>query len=279
MTQLNGKVGPKQVVTEKKAVAASQHPLVTETILQVMQDGGNAVDAAIAGSLLQAGLQQEMTNHAGTVSFLYWEAETGKTYQLNSMGTLVPDLSPCRPIPAGTGSLASILGKTPLACIPGFMPGMKAMYERFATKPWAELCQPAIHWMEEGYEVNSFEHLALAQMVDFYYYTESARAHFTPNGHLVQVGDRWPKPDLAKTLRRLAEEGPDYFTTGGWAEHFVERANEVGWNIEMKHMTANPPRWQEPLRYQHGDYEIVQLAPPECVSCLLGRGAGDSVSL
>jgi gamma-glutamyltranspeptidase/glutathione hydrolase len=261
-TNGGGHVGPKTVVKGKEAVAASQHPIVTDTMIQVMKDGGNAVDAAIAGCLVQATVQQDMTNHTGTVTFLYYEAATGETYQLNAMGTIVPDLAPCRPIPPGTGMYAPPQ-MVPYAVIPGFMPGMKAMYERFATKPWDDLCQSAIKWAGEGHVVNSFEHLVLAQTVDFYLHTASGREHFTPNGHLPQVGDRWPKPVLAGTLKRLAEEGPDYFISGEWAEHFVERANQVGWKIEMEHMTAIPPRWCDPLRYPHRGYEIVQLAPPE----------------
>ncbi|MBE2266595.1 MAG: gamma-glutamyltransferase, partial [Anaerolinea sp.] len=76
---LVARVGPKQVVTGTTAVAASQHPIVTNTMLEVMRDGGNAVDAAIAGCLVQATVQQDMTNHTGTVTFLYYEAKSGKT--------------------------------------------------------------------------------------------------------------------------------------------------------------------------------------------------------
>jgi gamma-glutamyltranspeptidase/glutathione hydrolase len=238
-----------------------------------MQDGGNAVDAAIAACLVQGTIQQEMTNHTGTVGFLYWEATTGKSYYLNSMGTIVPDLAPFRRVPKGQSAYSS-LNDGPIAVIPGFMPGMKAMYERFGTKPWSYLCQPAIHWAEEGHVVNSFEHEVLVKYVDVYLYTESGRAHFTPNGFLPQVGDRWPKPALAQTLKKLAGEGPDYFITGEWAQHFVDRANAVGWPIEMKHMKQIPPRWTEPTRYSHREYEVLQPAPPErqAVYCSLVLG-------
>lgn len=273
-TDTGGLVGPKQPATGKNAVCASQHPIVTETMLKVMKDGGNAVDAAVAGCIVQATVQQDMTNHTGTVSFLYWEASTGKSYYLNSMGTIVPDLAPFRRIPGGTGMYAPAGTSGPYAVIPGFMPGIKAMYERFGSKPWNYLCEPAIHWAEVGHEVDSFELLVLAQTVDFYLYTESGREHFTPNGFLPQVGDRFTKPVLAKTLKRLAAEGPEYFITGEWAKHFVERANDLGWKIEMKHMSLIPPRWDEGKRYQHREYEILQPSPPErqAVFCSLVLG-------
>src|SRR5205823_4931826 len=132
------------------------------------------VDAAIAGCLVQATVQQEMTNHAGTVTFLYWDAASGRTHELNSWGTIVPGLAPFRPIPLEKSVFSS---SAPFALIPGFMPGLKAMYERFGSRPWSGLCEPAIRWAEEGHEVNSFEHRVMAGHVDLILHTESGRAH------------------------------------------------------------------------------------------------------
>jgi gamma-glutamyltranspeptidase/glutathione hydrolase len=256
-----GHVGPKEVVRGKKAVAASQHPIVTETMLQVMRDGGNAADAAVAGCLVQATIQQEMTNHTGTVDFIFWEAKTGKAYELNSSGTLVPGLAPFRPLPPNLGVL--IGADPPCACIPGFMPGMKAIHGRFGTKPWAQLCEPAIHWAEEGHVVNSFEFGVLTEELRGNVYFPSGRELFTPKGFLPQVGERFKKPELAKTLKRLAKEGPDDFITGEWAKAFVAEANRLGWTITLEHLSAVPPRWGEPLRHTHRGHEILQLSPPE----------------
>ena len=207
------------------------------------------MDAAIAGCLVQAVVQQEMTNHAGTVTCLYYEAATGKLYQFNAMGPLVPGLAPVRPVPPGSGLYASLPESLPCAAIPGFMPGMKPLHERFASKPWAELCRPAITWADKGHIVNTFEFQVLADTAAFSICTASGRAHFLRDGHLPQVGDRWPQPVLAETMRHLADEGPDYFITGKWAEKFVSLGNELGRKITLEHMTAIPPRWQEPLPF------------------------------
>jgi gamma-glutamyltranspeptidase/glutathione hydrolase len=77
----SGRVGPKKPTTEKKAVCASQHPIVTDTMLSVVQRGGNAVDAAVDGCPVQATVQQEMTNHTGMVTFLMWEASCGRIHE------------------------------------------------------------------------------------------------------------------------------------------------------------------------------------------------------
>jgi gamma-glutamyltranspeptidase/glutathione hydrolase len=77
------------------------------------------------------------------------------------------------------------------------------------------------------------------------------------------VGEAWKNPALAKTLRHLADEGPEYFTKGEWAKHFVEAGNRLGWQIKLEDLSSNPPRWGDPLRWNYKDHEIVQLAPPE----------------
>ena len=256
-----GRVGPKEVVRGKKAVAASQHPIVTDTMLDVLRDGGNAADAGVAGCLVQATVQQEMTNHTGTVDFIFWEAKSGKAFELNSSGTLVSGLPPFRPLPPNLGVLIPAI--PPCACIPGFMPGLKAIHERFGSKPWARLVEPAIRWAEEGHVVNSFEFGVLTEELRGNVYFPAGRELFTPGGFMPQVGDRFRKPELAKTLKRLAKEGPDDFITGEWARQFVAEANRLGWPIKLDHLKEVPPRWGEPLRFKHRDHEILQLSPPE----------------
>lgn len=252
--------GPKEVVRGKRAVASSQHPIVTQTMLDVMRAGGNAMDAVIAGSITQATVQIDMTNHTGTVSCLYWDAKSSTTHYLNSMGTLHPDLPPMRTYPAGLGGVAA---GSPMACIPGFMPGMQAMHSRFGSRPWASLVEPAIPWAEEGFPLDEFTRSVLDFELDGNTYFPAMRALYTPNGFTPSVGERLRNPELAKTLRKLADQGPEYFTQGDWARHFVELAHQVGWMIKIEDLSANAPRWMEPLRYRHKGYEIAQPAPPE----------------
>jgi len=256
------KVGPKPVAQGAQAVCSSSHPIVTDTMLKVMMDGGNAVDAAIAACLVQAVVEPHMTNHAGSIQFLYWEASTGKAYQLNGTGTLVPDLAPFRPVPP-IGIRFASEGHAPCACIPGFMPALGEMHRRFGSQAWSELCQPAVEQAELGHPVSSFEYGVLQEELRFITYFPSGRQLFTPNGFVPEVGEIFKNPDLAHTLRNCAEQGPQYFTEGNWARHFVAAANQLGWPIHLEHMTALPPHWQEPLRYKHRGYEIVQFSPPE----------------
>jgi gamma-glutamyltranspeptidase / glutathione hydrolase len=256
--------GPKPVARGKKAVASSSHPAVTRTMLDVLAAGGNAADAAVAGSLMSATVEPHMTNHGGSVTFLHWDARTGEAVQLNSTGTLVPGLPAFRPYPPNLGGFAE--GATgPAACIPGFMPGLGAIHGRFGSRPWGGLCEPAIAAAEEGHTVHSFEYGVLEWEKPSNTYFPAGRDLFTPEGFTPAVGERFKNPELARTLRRLAAEGPEYFIRGEWARHFVAAANRIGWPIELGHMAAVPPRWQDPLRFTFRGHEVLQLAPPERV--------------
>lgn len=253
--------GTKQPVTNVKAATSTDNAIVTETILKVMREGGNAVDAAIAGCMVQATVEPFMTNHTGTVTFLYYEAKTGKLHQLDSTGTFPADLPPFRPVPAMPGS--GYAAYPPSAVIPGFMPGLKAIHDKFGTKPWAYLCEDAIRWADEGHPVSTFEVQVNEYGHAFYNHFPDGRRFFAPDGYLVKVGDLFVNKPLAATLRKVAAEGPDHMISGAWADAFVARGNAMGWKIEKRHMTATPPRWIEPLRFPHHDYEIVSLAPPQ----------------
>lgn len=252
--------GAKEVVRGKRAVASSQNPIVTNTMLDALRAGGNAIDACIAGCITQATVQPEMTNHTGTVSALVYEAKSGKVHYLNSMGTLHPTLPPFHTYPPGVGGVAA---GSPIACLPGFMPGMKALHERFGSRPWASLVEPAIPWAEDGFPIDEFQRSTLEFELEGNTFYPAMRALYAPNGFTPSVGEKMKNPALAKTLRSLADQGPDYFMTGDWARHFVELANALGWKIELKDLSANPPRWTDPIRFAHKGNEIVQPAPPE----------------
>lgn len=253
--------GPKPLASGK-AVASTGNPIVTETVLDILKSGGNAADAAIAGALVQAVVEPHLTSHAGMVSFLYWDAASNRAHQLNALGTLPADLPAFRPI-NGVGGWAREGQPGPQAAIPGFMPGIAEMHRRFGTVEWAKLVAPAIAWSEAGHPVSSFEYGVNVFAAPFSTYFEEGREVFMPNGYLTPVGALQRNPKLAKTLRALAAEGPELFTTGQWARDFVATGNALGWPVRLDHMVANPPRWQEPLTFTHRGHEVMSLAPPE----------------
>ncbi|MDR1272115.1 MAG: gamma-glutamyltransferase [Clostridiales Family XIII bacterium] len=252
--------GEKPVVKGVKAAASSDNAVVTYTMLKVMEQGGSAVDAGIAGCMVQAVIEPFMTNHTGTVTFLYYDAKNDRCCQLDSTGTFPSELPPHMPVPQGMGKYAL---NPPRSVIPGFMPGLKEIHNKFGTLPWGELCEEAVYWAETGHHVSCFEFSVNDFGEDFITFFPEGREFYMPDGRFPTVGERFSSKDMARTIRKVAKEGPDYMISGEWADHFIQKGNELGWNIRKEHMTETPPRWIEPLRYKVRDYEIVSLAPPQ----------------
>jgi len=260
LSELKWLPGAKQTVEGLRTAVSTDNAVVTYSLLRILEQGGNAVDAAIAGCLLQGTIEPFMTNHAGAVSFLFYEAKTGQYHQLDSTGTYPPNLPLHRPIPAQKAGYAA---GAVHSCIPGFMKGLKAIHERFGSWPWEKLCEEAIYWAEQGNHVSQFELEATIAAGDILTYFPEGRDFYYTGDYFARVGERFPKPALAETLRSLAKNGPDYMISGEWAQKFVAKANELGWEITMEDMAANPPRWIEPLRFKLREYEVVALGPPQ----------------
>jgi gamma-glutamyltranspeptidase / glutathione hydrolase len=251
--------GEKSVVKGVQAAASSDNAVVTYTMLKTLSEGGNAIDAGIAGALVQTALEPFMTNLTGTVIALYYHAGEAKFYQLDSSGIFPSDLPAHMPVPQGMGPYAQV---PPRSVIPGFMPGMTALHGRFGSKAWQELCEEAVWWAEEGHHVSSFEYEVNLFGENFISFFPEGRKFYMPQGLLPRVGEKFASREMAQTLKKVAEEGPDYMINGEWADAFIQKGNELGWKITREHMRETAPRWIEPLRFWVGDHEIVSLAPP-----------------
>jgi gamma-glutamyltranspeptidase/glutathione hydrolase len=235
---------------------------VTQTVMRVLKRGGNAADAVIAGALVEAAVEPHLASLAGTLLMLYHDGTTGTTHALDASGTLPADLPPCRTVPAHAGGHAAF-GKGPVACIPGFMPGLKAIHDRFGTLDWPFLCEDAIEWAETGHVVTAFEFEMQMWGFNFLNYFEEGRELFVPEGFLRGAGTQFRNAKLAETLRRCAIEGPEDCISGEWARAFVAAGNRLGWPVTLKHLRAAPPNWQEPLCFSHGEHCLIHLPPPQ----------------
>jgi len=253
--------GPKKVVSGKNGVVSSSHPCVSEIMIDVLKNGGNAVDAAVAGSLAGPVYEPHMTTISGTVSFLYWDAESEKSYYMDASPILPDGLAPFCPHP---------YAPTTAAAIPGSSAGLKSMLERFGSKNWGELAQPAIKAASDGHTVTSWEYALLyggaggrSSTLAGRTYFPSGRRHYTRDGFQVPVGENWRRPDLAKTLEASATMGPDYFINGDWAKRLVEEANSLGWMITLDDMAGYEPIWVEPTQTLYKEDEIIGIPPPQ----------------
>jgi gamma-glutamyltranspeptidase/glutathione hydrolase len=220
--------------------------------LQALQEGGSAADAAAATALTQAvECGGAYVSHAGILSMVYFEAATGKVHYLNA----------CYDTPAGEKDPLSIpkkgqpSGRT--ALVPGFMAGIQGMHDRFGKLPRKRVFKPAIDLAEGGFRVEPM----LARFVSsrkavLTRLPETKRIFSKGEGELIAEGDWFRQPELAATLRRVADAGASFMYTGTWAEQFVAAVQKAGGKITLDDLKNYRVIWEAPLQTNYRGREV-----------------------
>ena len=123
--------GPKKPVTGLKAAVTTDSAIVTETMVKVLKNGGNAADAGIAGALVQAAVEPFMTNHAGLVTFLYYEAKTGQGPSARQLGRASERLAA---VQAGAAQHGQLRGLPAVGDHSGIHAGLERNPSQFGTR-------------------------------------------------------------------------------------------------------------------------------------------------
>ncbi len=253
--------GPKPIATAPRAMVSSAHPLVNQTVLDVLENGGNAVDAMIAAIPLQHILEPQMSTLAGGMGALIYDAKSNKLYYLDAELDHTSKGAPIGNI-LGAGSDVSETSGRRIG-VPGTVAGLKAAADRFGTLKWADYFQPAIKLADIGFPMYSFLYAEMqdASLGRLSVYP-SGRDEYMPNGVVPPVGATVTRPRLAATLRRLAAEGPDYFYRGEWAHHFVDAVTATGGTVSLDDLASYQVRWEDPIRTTYRGVEIASPPPP-----------------
>jgi len=223
---------------------------------EALAQGGSAMDAALTTALTQIALDAGATiSYAGILSIVTYEAETGEVWALNA-----PFRVPVRETAPATIPRDKPSGRT--ALVPGFMPGVEAAHKRFGRLSWASLFGPAIHFAEEGFEVDELFVNQVENRRDVLLRLPGGRAVFLgEDGQLPQAGDLFRQPRLARTLRAVAEKGADEMVRGPWARALVEVVQSEGGRITLGDMAAHEVGWLRPLSVPLGEHTVWTPGP------------------
>ncbi|HHF7349401.1 TPA: gamma-glutamyltransferase [Legionella feeleii] len=244
---------------------ASAHPLATNAGLDILAAGGNAFDAAVAVAAVLAVVEPYHSGLGGGGFWLLHQAKekknifidgretaplaASKTMFLGTDGNPVPGLSL-------NGGLA--------AAIPGEPAALVYIAEHYGRLPLAKSLAPAIRFAEEGFIVDhQFNYFSVMddrlQMLQRF---PATAAVFLHDGKPYQIGERLKQPDLAKTLRLLAEKGHDGFYRGEVAERLVKGVNAAGGIWSLKDLAAYQIKVREPLQGAYHNMLIITAPPP-----------------
>ena len=257
-------------VVARHAMVVSAHPLASQVGRDIMQQGGNAYDAAVAVQFALAVVHPSAGNiggggflvyrdHGGAVGTLDFRetapAKASRDMYLDKQGVLVPGLSTAGPFSVG---------------VPGTVAGMVELHKKLGKLPWATLVAPAVKLSREGVALTEKEAAGLNDnRTAFLKYnnfsspdSDVGPTHITPDLAVStnwKTGDILKQPELAATLERIKSKGRADFYEGETAKMLLGNTSTL---ISRTDLLEYQPKWRTPLRGQYRGYEVVTMPPP-----------------
>jgi gamma-glutamyltranspeptidase / glutathione hydrolase len=257
----------------RKAVAAhgmvaAAHPLAARAGLEVLQRGGNAVDAAITTALTLGVVEPNASGLSGGGFALVYLAKEGRSYVVDfreaGPAKARPDVYPLTSRNKALND-ASATGYRAVA-VPGELRGLEMLHQKFGSQPWADLFQPAIQQSEAGLVVSETLSQILADEFDRLEKSPAMpwlQKNFYKDGLPAQAGDVIRNPELTATLKKIASGGADVFYKGELAEAIAKEFAEKGSNwITQEDLANYRAILREPVKGTYRDCTVITLPPP-----------------
>lgn len=243
------------------AAVVTAHPVASQVGVNILQQGGNAIDAAVAVKFALAVVYPNAGNLGGGGFMVYRDKDGNSTaldfrekapaaahrdMYLDAAGNPITDLSLYGQLAAG---------------VPGSVAGMVAAHEKYGTISWKTLVQPAIDLAVEGFAITE------QQAAEFNRH-QAEFAKFNPNGAAILregawvAGDLFVQAELGETLQRIAEQGRDGFYKGETADLIVAEMKRGNGIISHQDLIDYEAVWREPIVGTYKDYKIISMPPP-----------------
>jgi gamma-glutamyltranspeptidase/glutathione hydrolase len=250
----------RSVVMAPHGMVACSQPLAAQVGLEVLQKGGNAVDAAIATNAALGVVEPMMCGLGGDLFALVWDAKTQKLYGLNASGRSPYQAS--RDFFAGKG-LAEIPATGPLSwSVPGCVDGWEELRKRFGTQTYEQLLGPSIRYAEEGFPVSEVISGSWQNAEPVLSQHPDAAKTYLPGGRAPRAGDVFKNPFLARSYRELVQHGRDGFYKGRLAREIVAFSEQNGGLFTLRDFADHTSTWVEPVSTSYRGYDVWEIPPP-----------------
>ena len=243
-------------------IVVSDHPLATQAGTEILDRGGNAVDAAIATGFALAVVDQAASGLGGGGFMIIYEARDKRAHALDFRET-APEAAHAdlyarggKPVPSLslTGALA--------VAVPGEVAGLLAAMKRFGSLPLAALMAPAIRLATEGFPLDAALRYAIErQSSNMKRFPELARV-FLVKDEVPPEGEIIRQPDLGQTLKAVVAEGADVFYQGWIAQAIVDSVKRDGGVLTLEDLRSYKPIWREPLVGSYRKRTVITMPPP-----------------
>ena len=245
-----------EVVKAAHGMVVAGHP---QAGVDILQAGGNAIDAAVAVSLALGVAEPYSSGLGGKLMLLYYEAASGRTYALDAMdaaGSLDVAAYLRRPEEDRSYGYGSV-------CVPGLAAGLWTAHQKWGRQPWADNIAPALKLARAGFEVLPKTRIFFAEQEKKLRRGDAEIARlYLPDGKLPVVGSHLANADLARTLELLAQHGRDGFYRGPVAAAIVAASAQGGGALTLDDLAHYEARLVEPIGLDFRGYRLLASPPP-----------------
>ena len=253
------KFASRSEVIGQNGMVATSHPLATQIGLDILKQGGTAVDAAIAANIALGLMEPTGNGIGGDLFAIVWDAKTKKLHGLNASGPAPKNISIDYFKQQGLTKIPSY-GPLPVT-VPGAVDGWVKLHERFGKLKFASLFEPTIEYAIKGFPIT--ETIA--------YYLDRSQKRFenypnfnevwVKNGKMPQKGEIFKNPQLASTLKTIAENGREGFYEGPIAQTMVEFIQSQGGFLSYDDLAGFHSEWTPPVSSNYRGYDVWELPP------------------
>ena len=246
-------------VIATNGMAATSHPLATQTAIDVLKNGGNAIDAAIAANAVLGLVEPTGCGIGGDLFAIVWIEQDKKLYGLNSSGPAAQDMTIENLKAMGIDKIPPF-GPLPVT-VPGAVAGWTALHKRFGKTPFDELFNNAIYYADNGFPIT--------EVVGYYFQLSSERYKdypnfkdvWMPNGKALKKGDIFVNKDLSNTYKQIAKSYGESFYKGDIAQTISKFIVEQGGFLSVNDLKNYKPEWITPVSSNYRGCDVLELPP------------------
>lgn len=250
------------LVEGKNGMAATAHPLASKAAIEILQQGGNAIDAAVAAAFVIGVVEPDGSGIGGGGGMVIYLKKEKQSYFISYYAK-----SP-KNTPLDYNSREERhSGKS--ICIPGTVAGLTLAHKKFGSLPLSTLLAPAIRYAKDGFEIDATLGSLILDNAEALAIDPATASVYLEDGFPRMEGDVLTQPELAKTLTEISKKGFNGFYKGKIAKSIVEGVNQKGGNLSLKDLKNYKAILMSPVKGSYRDFEIISSGLPQAGTSII----------